>query len=366
MASTALKKDEIKELFDTKDKIETIVEKLAQLIKESKHAVIYTGAGLSTSAGIPDFRGPKGVWTLEAQGKEAEFLENFKLPTFSHMAIKKLVDENLVKFIVSQNVDGLHLKSGLPIEKLAELHGNLNKEYCKKCNKIFYRDFDACEDADDHRTSRKCLECNVYLYDSIIDFGENLPEEEFKKAEANSIECDLAIVLGSSLRVPPAAGLPMLKKKDGKLVICNLQKTPLDNKAHLLIHTKIDDLMQLLMARIGLETPDVMLHFSFDIICDKTAKTIHIENASVSMSSLFLSLFLIDVNEKCYKFTKKSLKVNCSKLNTSLDLRMGLEFNLLKSFVAFISLKDFDSLNGTSSISISLNANKNTFSYKFE
>ena len=365
MAATALKENEMKEFFDTEEKVKTVVEQLAKLIKQSKHVVVYTGAGLSTPAGIPDFRGPNGVWTLEAQGKEVDFLENFKLPTFSHMAIKKLIDEDLVKFIVSQNVDGLHLKSGIPIEKIAELHGNLNKEYCKTCHKVYYRGFDTCEDTDDHITSRKCIECNVRLYDTIIDFGECLSEDELARAQENSIKCDLAIVLGSSLRVPPAAKLPVLKKKEGKLVICNLQKTPLDNKADLLVHTKIDYLMNLLMSRLGLEVPDVIFNFNFEIVCDKIAKSFQIENASVNMNSLLKAFYIIDLHGKSYKFSRKG-KACCSKFSSSLGLQMRVEFNLINPFISFILLKSLENLNNRSLVTVCLNASKNSISYNVE
>jgi len=220
MASTALTSDEITEYFDSPDIVNARVEELARLITTSKHCVIYTGAGISTSAGISDFRGPTGVWTLQAQGKSSVRMPNFKLPTLCHMAIKKLVDENLVKFVVSQNTDGLHVKSGIPNEKIAELHGNTNKEYCKKCGKIYYRDFSTREahQVHNHETSRKCLQCNLNLHDTIINFGENLPPNELKNGQNNSAQCDLAIVLGTSMRVTPAAELPLMKKKHGKLV----------------------------------------------------------------------------------------------------------------------------------------------------
>lgn len=220
MASTALNTDEIIEYFDTPEIVKARVEELAKLIATSKHCVIYTGAGISTSAGISDFRGPTGVWTLRAQGKSSIQQPNFKLPTLGHMAIKKMVDENLVKFVVSQNTDGLHVRSGIPNEKIAELHGNTNKEYCKKCAKIYYRDFHTREayDVHDHKTSRKCIQCNLNLHDTIINFGENLPIDELKKGQEHSIQSDLALVLGTSMRVTPAAELPLLKQKHGKLV----------------------------------------------------------------------------------------------------------------------------------------------------
>ena len=204
MASTAhRKKSEIRELFDKEDDIVKKVNKLADLIKSSKYAVIYTGAGISTSAGIPDFRGPNGVWTLEDRGLKTKSLHHVEMPTLTHMAIKQLIDADLVKYLVSQNVDGLHIKSGIPNNKIAELHGNTNKEICPKCKKIYDRDFYTVLDDnsdDDHRTGRRCDECESELVDTIVNFGEYLPKEELCNAEKESKKCDLAIVLGTSMR----------------------------------------------------------------------------------------------------------------------------------------------------------------------
>lgn len=129
------------EYHDTDEFIYENIKKLAHLIKSSRHCVIYTGAGISTSAGIPDFRGPKGKWTLQAKGEPPIIPTHYKQPTLCHMAIKKLLDEKLVKFIVSQNTDGLHIKSGIPFDKIAEVHGNGFKELCRECGRVFFRDF---------------------------------------------------------------------------------------------------------------------------------------------------------------------------------------------------------------------------------
>ncbi len=131
--------------------------------------------------------------------------------------IKKLVDENVIKFVVTKNTDCLHVRSGIPNEKIAELHGNTKKEYSKNCGQDYYRDFHTREayDVHDHRTSRMCLKCKQGLHDTIINFGENLAIDELRKAQENSTKCDLAIVLGTSMRVTPAAELPLMKQKDG-------------------------------------------------------------------------------------------------------------------------------------------------------
>jgi NAD+-dependent protein deacetylase sirtuin 6 len=179
-------------------------------------------------------KGPEGIWTLRSKGKRPKYNNHIMTPTLTHMCIKKLIDEGFVKYLVSQNTDNLHIMSGVAHSQISELHGNVNKEYCPNCKKIFYRNFDTRNSnrVNDHRTERNCTDCNSELKDSIVDFDEPLPEEELKEAIKNSKMCDLSIVLGTSLRVTPACDLPTMNK-NSKLVLCNLQKTPFDDVAEM-------------------------------------------------------------------------------------------------------------------------------------
>jgi NAD-dependent SIR2 family protein deacetylase len=272
--NTALKTDEEKkEYFDTEDELGFKIEQLAFWIQDSQHFVAFTGAGISTGAGINDFRsgvntcldvGP-GVWE-----KQAQHITNFKpkvkvkmhsaFPTKCHMALVKLHDEGLLKFIISQNVDGLHRKSGILPEKIAELHGNTNKEICQKCKKEYMRDFGVrnAQEVYDHNTGRFCddLTCKGLLMDSIINFKESLPEKELDLGFYHAQFSDLILCLGSSLRVNPAAQMPdETVKNGGRLVIVNLQKTPLDDLAAMVIHAKIEDVMERLMIKLNMEIP---------------------------------------------------------------------------------------------------------------
>jgi len=269
MTSTAHKtRDELKEIFDSDEMIDHKVKKLAALFRNAKHATFFTGAGVSTSSGIRDFRGPQGVWTLRAQGKAYKGKKVSTLqavPTLTHMSIKKLLDDlPNVKFLISQNTDGLHIKSGVNPTMIAELHGNTNKELCKKCGRLYYRDFRTREAsrAHSHKTSRKCDNplCRGQLYDSIINFNENLPEKELTTATEHSDDSDLMICLGSSLRVTPAADMPSeVAERGGDLVIVNLQTTPLDKFATVRIYAKTDDVMDRLMKELNLEIPEWVL-----------------------------------------------------------------------------------------------------------
>jgi len=153
----------------------------------------------------------------------------------------------------------LHRRSGFPTHLLAELHGNTNLESCEKCGKQYLRDF-RCRVRKDpqHYTGRKCTmsQCSGKLRDSIINFGENLPEKPLDDAGLHSEKADVCLAMGSSLTVTPAADFPKLVGKSKKLVIVNLQKTPLDRYATIRINAKCDDVMKLLMEELKLEIPE--------------------------------------------------------------------------------------------------------------
>ncbi|KAL9007197.1 MAG: hypothetical protein Q9180_009727, partial [Flavoplaca navasiana] len=184
MASSAPKVPE-KEHHESLDSIDRKAKLLAEQIRKSKHLIAFTGAGISTSAGIPDFRGPDGVWTLKRQGRVRDLKAVNALqaiPTPTHMALVELQNRGILKYLVSQNCDGLHRKSGmLPVcllrlfpvldrvwlvltvacefqDRISELHGNSNREYCKDCGKEYIRDFRAVaayeKTVHDHRTGR--------------------------------------------------------------------------------------------------------------------------------------------------------------------------------------------------------------------
>ncbi|KAJ4391518.1 hypothetical protein N0V93_005136 [Gnomoniopsis smithogilvyi] len=257
-----------KERQETSDAVERKAEALAEQIRRSKHFIVFTGAGVSTSAGIADFRGPKGVWTLEAQGREDAIESGDTLqaiPTATHMALVELQNQGILKYLVSQNCDGLHRKSGIVPDHISELHGNSNLEYCKDCGKQYLRDFYAVAPDDMpatyHETGRKCALCGGILLDTIINFGELLPKEPLKLARQHARKADLCLVLGSSLTVPPACNIPETAGQSHKasLVICNLQDTPLDELAEIRIHAKTDELMVCLMGKLELPIPSFAL-----------------------------------------------------------------------------------------------------------
>ena len=268
---------EKKEYFDSDEVLCEKVSTLVQWIRGSKFCIVFTGAGISTSTGIPDFRsgvntvlptGP-GKWEKRSKGISSKPVEQLQtvlkaVPSLSHMAVVRLQREGMVKMVVSQNTDGLHRRSGLSPDVLAELHGNTNLEKCLKCERKYMRDFRtrSSTSVHDHLTGRCCDDpnCKGPLADSIINFGEDLPEDELKKGFNSGRKADLCIVLGSSLRVFPAADIPGdMIKRGAKVVICNLQKTPFNKECALEIHATIDTLMSQVMQRLGLEVPSFKL-----------------------------------------------------------------------------------------------------------
>eukprot|EP00928_Gymnodinium_smaydae_P021266 TRINITY_DN18280_c1_g1_i2.p1 TRINITY_DN18280_c1_g1~~TRINITY_DN18280_c1_g1_i2.p1 ORF type:complete len:552 (-),score=66.54 TRINITY_DN18280_c1_g1_i2:61-1716(-) len=264
MAHTAHKDEEMmREHNDAADVLEGKIRNLSHMIRESKRIVVFTGAGISTSAGISDFRGPMGVWTRKAQGLApiAGTSTVKALPTKTHMGIVELHRHSIVRYVISQNCDGLHRRSGLPASAISELHGNSNVEICESCGRRFFRDFKAVRQTRtfDHFTGRFCS-CDGRLLESTIDFGQNLPQVPLEKAADESKKADLHIVFGSSLTVSPACDMPRATaRKGGKLVIVNLQKTPLTHLADFQIHAPTDAVMESLMEELGIPIPSFRL-----------------------------------------------------------------------------------------------------------
>uniref|UniRef100_A0A2K6BFH8 protein acetyllysine N-acetyltransferase n=1 Tax=Macaca nemestrina TaxID=9545 RepID=A0A2K6BFH8_MACNE len=204
----------------------------------SSHVVFHTGAGISTASGIPDFRGPHGVWTMEERGLAPKFDTTFESarPTQTHMALVQLERVGLLRFLVSQNVDGLHVRSGFPRDKLAELHGNMFVEECAKCKTQYVRDT-VVGTMGLKATGRLCT----------------VAKARGLRACRNA---DLSITLGTSLQIRPSGNLPLAtKRRGGRLVIVNLQPTKHDRHADLRIHGYVDEVMTRLMKHLGLEIP---------------------------------------------------------------------------------------------------------------
>lgn len=264
---------DVKEFLDGEEELRRKVKTLATWLRQAKHAVAFTGAGISTAAGIPDFRsgmdtiadsGP-GVWELAARGltppggqRRCSRTTLGAIPTTTHILLVEMEKRGLIKHLVSVNTDGLHRRSGFPATKLSELYGNINTERCSECKKTFLRDYFTrrmSNEVHDHATGRIC-HCGGALQDTIVNFNEPLTVNLVR----NNLECcdpaDLCLAMGSSLQVAPGGDIPtMVCNKGGRLVIVNLQATPMDVNADLIIHAKCEDVTRLLMQELGIAVP---------------------------------------------------------------------------------------------------------------
>lgn len=210
------------------------VETLAKWMFGSEYLVVFTGAGIGTDSGLPDFRGPDGLWTRRDRGLPTQRTDwTLATPNAGHYAILELQKLGKLRFLISQNIDNLHLKSGIDPEMLAELHGNIAKLRCQRCG----AQVDRSAGAD------RCS-CGGELKPSVVNFGQSLPQKELFDSYRHSQLCDLFVVVGSSLVVTPAADMPRVALQSGaRLVIINQGETPFDRVCHLRFDERIGDVL---------------------------------------------------------------------------------------------------------------------------
>ena len=220
---------------NTEESLNQRIKILARWMFESKRLVIFTGAGISTESGLPDFRGPDGLWTRKSKGLSTEIKEwSSAEPNIGHRAIVEIQESGKLRFLISQNIDNLHLKSGIRPELIAELHGNITKIRCRDCEFIM-------DNLDDILT---CPLCGGRMASSVVDFGQSLPKKDLSEAVRLSQESDLFLVVGSSLVVYPAADMPRIAVEAGaKLAIINQGETPFDEIAQIRFQEKIGQVL---------------------------------------------------------------------------------------------------------------------------
>ncbi len=224
------------------------LDRIAQSILSSRQALAFTGAGISTESGIPDFRSPDGLWKRSAPTSFREFLNDpeirarywrrrrerypelvDKLPNVGHQSLQQLIDAGTLDLVITQNIDGLHQKSGVDSGRIIELHGSSHQIRCLECRTLFPAD---SGEIDDQATIPDCPRCGGMLKEATISFGEPLIEEDLRRSLNLAEESDFVLVVGSSLTVNPASRVPLVAARTGAtLAIINNEETPLDRYA---------------------------------------------------------------------------------------------------------------------------------------
>jgi NAD-dependent deacetylase len=236
------------------------VQEFAAKIRASSGIVVFTGAGISTESGIPDFRSPGGLWTryrpvtfqeyLSSEAARIETwqrrLENYDAyknakPNIAHYFIQSLDQKGKLIGLITQNVDGLHGEAGLTDKKIVELHGTNRKVICLKCDKSFDPD-EVIKRLVGDFSSPKCDACGGILKSATISFGQAMPELAMRQAQEWTERAVIFMVMGSSLQVQPAASFPVIAKRNGALLaIINREATPLDDYADFVHHGAIGE-----------------------------------------------------------------------------------------------------------------------------
>ena len=239
------------------------IQQLVGLIRSSRRAVIFTGAGMSTESGIPDFRSPGGIWTKmmpvefqdyvrDPEARRVSWQRRFEMedtwnavqPNDGHRAVAELVAQGRVSHVITQNIDALHQAAGVPDGQVIELHGNTRYAKCLDCDRrVEIPDIRAHFDV--HGEAPDCAGCGGIVKTATISFGQPMPQDEMLRAEAATLACDLMLVMGSSLAVYPAAGFPLMAKRGGaRLAILNRDETPQDRFADLVVNAGIGPTMR--------------------------------------------------------------------------------------------------------------------------
>ena len=238
--------------------LESAIAGLQKLISEARTIAPFTGAGISTESGIPDFRSPGGIWTKNKPIPFDEFVASQEMrneawrrrfamdaqfssarPGRGHLALASLYRAGKAHAVITQNIDNLHQLSGVPAEHVIELHGNNTYASCLECGKRYElewvrQEFCAAERAPD------CTDCGGHIKAATISFGQAMPEVALRRAEELTLDCDLFLAIGSSLVVWPAAGFPLLAKRNGaRLAIINREATDFDDVADLVVRGDI-------------------------------------------------------------------------------------------------------------------------------
>ena len=238
----------------------TITARLSELIDQASVIVPFTGAGISTECGIPDFRSPGGLWTknqpipfdafmTSQEMRDESWRRRFAMdekfagakPGRGHRAIASLYRAKKVPALITQNIDNLHQDSGVAARDVIELHGNTTYATCLDCAKRYELSWVREKFRGSHEVAPDC-DCGGYIKTATVSFGQSMPAAAMQRAEDLTKSCDLFLAVGSSLVVWPAAGFPLMAKRNGAaLVIINREPTEFDELADLVVRGDIGD-----------------------------------------------------------------------------------------------------------------------------
>lgn len=252
--------------FNPKDK-DAEIDHLFEMIEQAHRITVFTGAGISTESGIPDYRSVGGLWSqmepiqfndflTSEQARLEDWRRRFMLnedfaraqPNAGHLALVRLYEAGKLLQVITQNIDGLHQKSGLPDAAINEIHGNSTYATCLECGEPYQMDW-ARNYIDKEQKSPTCSRCSGIVKAAVISFGQPMPEAKMRLAQKACLDCDLFMVLGSSLVVYPAAALPQIARQNGaQLIIINRESTPQDQDSDCVIHAEIGPSLERLMA----------------------------------------------------------------------------------------------------------------------
>jgi NAD-dependent deacetylase len=255
------------------------IETARRIVTEGRHIVVLTGAGISTESGIPDFRGPQGVWTKNPKAEKASHIDSYmndpevrvagwqtrlNSPTWSakpnagHLALVELEKRGDLELLVTQNIDGLHLLAGHDPDKIVEIHGTMRDIVCMRCGDrqptaaVLERVTAGETDPPCRRLTTSGTECGGILKSATISFGQDLVATDLERAERAAIDCDVMLAVGSTLSVYPAAALvPTAKRYGAAVVIVNADPTGYDGIAEAVVRTPIGEALPLIVSSPG-------------------------------------------------------------------------------------------------------------------
>jgi NAD-dependent deacetylase len=247
------------------------LETIASWLRHAQRIVILTGAGISTDSGIPDFRGPNGVWTKNPAAEKAAHIDHYlndaevrkaawqhrldsgmwdAEPNAGHRALVELAAKANVALLVTQNVDGLHEAAGFDPDRIVEIHGTVHRVKCMRCGRQGPME-PVLDRVRAGEADPPCEHCGGILKSATISFGENLVPEDLARAQHAAEDCDVFLAIGSSLGVYPAAGLPEIALSRGaRLIVLNGQETPFDVYADAVSHEPLGRILPALVAAV--------------------------------------------------------------------------------------------------------------------